>query len=320
VKLLIAVWVAPQEPYPELYANGPRKTWMLDLPPDVKVIAVSGKKLSKVRKIFSDLNDQLRFAGPGKNDVGTVDYASFPQKSLQVILRKVHAGNVGIASAASNRVLRGLIRVASLAIAGWGQSIASWRKNRLRRNFVFRDNHLLFDRPATMANLTVITLDFLNWFLKQTDFAGVLFTTTGAYVRADALQSFVKNLNDDVDMATSSALSGEEEFFISGFAVYITRKGARKILESGGFDHSLLNDVALTKWVKQNDCELVRLPVLWQTNPEFERYIGTELSRSGYAVVRCTDHWDRSSETRLMHRLHSNLHSTGTQNVDISGT
>jgi len=318
VKLLIAVLVAPQEPYPELYANGPQKTWMLDLPPDVKVTAVSGKKLSNVRKIFSDLSEQLRFAGPGKNDVGTVDYASFPQKSLQVILRKVHAGNAGIASAASNGVALVLIRVAKLAIAGWGQSIASWRKNRLRKNFVFRDNHLSFDRAATLSNGTAMTLDFLNWFLKQTDFAGVLITTTGAYVRVDALQSFVKNLNDDVDMATSSALSGEEEFFISGFVIYLTRKGARTILNSGGFDHSLLSDVALTKWVKQNDCQLVRLPVLWQTNPEFERYIGTELSKSGFAVIRCTDHWDRSSETRLMHRLHSNLRSPGTQNVDIS--
>lgn len=318
MKLLIAVWVAPQEPYPELYAKGPQKTWMLDLPPDINVIAMSGKKRSNVRKIFSDLNDQLRFAGPGKNDVGTVDYASFPQKSFKVIMRKVDTGNAGIVSAASNRIARGLIKVARLAIAGWGHSITSWRKNRLRKNFVFRDNHLSFDRAATMSNITALTLDFLNWFLKQTDFAGVLITTTGAYVRVDALQNFVKNLNDDVDMATSSALSGEEEFFISGFAVYITRKGAKTILESGGFDHSLLVDVALTKWVKQNDCELVRLPVLWQTNPEFEHYLGPELSKSGFAVIRCTDHWDRSSEARLMHRLHSNLHSPGTQNVDIS--
>ncbi len=310
MNLLIAVWVAPQEPYPELFANGPQQTWLRDLPPGVQAISVGGKKLSKGRRTFSDFRDQLRFAGPKESKVGTVDYDSFPQIVFRATLLKLHHNDHEKLLGFSKRVLQKILLATEMLITCYEQNVTSWRKNRIRSNFEFNDGHLTFDRAASISNSSALMLDFLNWFIKQTNFDGVLVTSTGAYVRPGVLLSFSEGLDPNIDMAISSAIPDSENSVISGFAIYFTKKGATAILRTSGLDHSLLNDVALSDWVRKYECRLTELPVLWPTNPDFTHYSKSGLSKSDFAVLRCTNHWDRGSETQLMHQFHSQLHNS----------
>ena len=132
----------------------------------------------------------------------------------------------------------------------WESALASLIKNRRKAECSFFESRIMINRLNTISSTSALTLDVLNWFVEESDYDGVLITTTGAYVDLEAFRAFALSIPDISVIASAIPIGAKRNSEMSGFGTYYSKKVARKILSECNLDHSLPNDTALSKWTE----------------------------------------------------------------------
>jgi len=307
MKLLVIVWVAPQDPYPQLYLLGASSTWMKGEIEGVDVISGSGNPLNSFRRIKVDLREQLRFSGSSTSKVGTVNYEGSLQRKFDQFIEYAHGPLERFSNKFTKLMAEVTLRLARQLSMYWERALPSLIKNRRRARCSFFENHIMINRLSTISNSSALTLDVLNWFVEESDYDGVLITTTGAYVDLGAFRAFASSIPDISVIASARPPGAKRKSEMSGFGMYYSKKVARGILSDCNLDHSLPNDLALSKWAEANVMRIEEIPTEWDVASKINSDRSAPDNTDRIVLYRCTQHWDRNLETDLMHQVHASM-------------
>lgn len=311
--ILILVSVAPVTPYPQLFRTGPAVTWMRDTVEGVTVVPYQALPPSRWGRQVGDLRELLRFPGVGPESVGTVDRSGSLVRAYGFLQDQAKA-----ARETSGHLVRSLgqgaqksLISASRIVQTTDRLILSAWKNQYRRAVTWNDPYLRVARQATIANSMAIQLDLLHVLTRGPKFRGALFVTASAYVDQRRLKSWVEARGEGPVVGGGDALGGAGPggSLFSGFSQYLSWDVMQMMVEDCTFDHSVPNDVAITRWLTRRRLAWSDPGIEWNTSL-LERGKCPLCTDPHISIVRCTSHGDRGREAHFMKLLH-HAHADG---------
>ena len=300
------VSVAPTAPYPGLLETGPRATWMRDIVPGVSVFTYSGLPLSRSRRQLSDLREMLRYTGAQLGHLGTVDASAtllrcYGRLAATAASNKRTVPNRVVAEAARKTI----VAASSLASRSEAYLLSPIKDRRVSR-VTETDGHLLVRRANTLSNSLSIQMAVLGYLASAPPRVGALFVTSSAYVDLQRYQSWAGQKGRGVLVAGSNALAesaGDSAALLSGFCQYYSTEAIHLIAGSTGFDHSKLNDEAMTIWLTSRGIGWTDPGIVWNTDELIDGRCPLCSDPTKF-VVRCTSHGSRDREAEHMRSLH----------------
>jgi len=309
--------VAPIEPYPELFATGPLRTWVRDLDSQALFFTYSGAKLSKRQKILSDVRDCARFPMRDPAVIGTVDAKSFLLQIYSKFVRfaapdnakAMGRGQRGVLAFSRLTAIVGIRLIDKVCRAG-SQINARFFRSARTLKVTELDGHISSPRLATMTNHLRIQRDVLAYALGREDFDGVLFVTASVYMRWSRTRKWLESTLESADFGAvpirgSQELQygrGSQELQYGGTVAFFSREGARRLVAARKINFGILQDLALGRWISSHAWALTEIPMstyssLHQALPEDGTF------PEGIVGVICSNHPDRSKESGWMRKL-----------------
>jgi hypothetical protein len=212
-------------------------------------------------------------------------------------------GQPGIETYGS-KILSLATRVIVKGISVWEKSVGSWWRNHHRAKVTYQADKLTISRTSTVGNALAIQKDVTSWILQGKQYRGVLFVTASAYVEPSRLISWVHDRNALMVVGGSHALDGlaDSGMFLSGFCQYFSWDVLQLIDQSRDFDHSVPNDVAITRWLVDRRIPWEDPGIAWFAE-SVEDGTCPLCEDASICIVRCTTHGERWRESAKMKAL-----------------
>lgn len=315
---LILVSVAPSSPYVRLFDSGPRATWVARTHSDLEILTYAGLPLGFWKRSLTDLRECLRFSTLDPFLLGTVGHDTVAVRVYRTAVLKLGRG---FSVTAENQSVRKLLTFRTLAaldaaISWLSRLFRTRRLNESRSAVIQRGAALVAHRPASVSNHTAIQMDVLRYLANNFVYRGVLFCTASAYVDPHRFASWSRSMTAKKFIAGGAGpqRTHNSSRFISGFAFYLSWDLVGEILNEPNFDHSKLNDEALTEWCEIRNVEKVDLGIWWDGKSIDDGWCPL-CHHSELAIVRCTNHGARGMEALRMAKLNHH-HDGGARAAD----
>lgn len=304
----VLIAVAPFAPFPLLAERGPMRTWAKHPPDGIQVFTYSGKRPRGLLGRLHDLRESLRLLGVSPSQRG-LQFSETPffQFASRLLLPNTHwrqaQRGIRVVATIWMRLLQAVMLALMLVDRLWPTP------HQARVSIVGK--HLQANRRATPANHLAITRDCFSVLMTCPSMRGILRVTASTYVDLERFHEWRSRIQDDRGIWTLSQAQNPPDF-ISGGAIFLTPDVIRQVIRERNFDRAHLDDVALTRWWKEQT-EIVLRYLPSASLPPMSSGDAIEdcpmCLDSQLFIVRCTLRLNRREEARRMASLDHDHHT-----------
>lgn len=305
IELVLLVWVAPLQPYPRLFEDGPGATWFRDSVPGIRVLVLRGKTIPIQRRPWNAVRERLRQVGPFPVDAELAGGRTWPVRATDTVLR-VGFGSTNIGA----RVLGTLIKLLARAYILLELAIAQIRQLTVGLPSVtLEGTEVLVDRVQTLSNGQSIQMAAMKFVCDTMKPQAIVTMTTSTYVDQRRLLDWHRaSRRRNVDFACMPLIHTGRRLF-SGACSYFSDKGAKRMLHAPLIYGGIPNDVAQTRWLRATSTTWEDMPVVALTE-EAEPVKCPLCEDPNLVAVRVTSHFNRPIEAARMRAMHHD-HTSG---------
>jgi hypothetical protein len=305
-RIAVLITVAPEPPYPRLFSEGPSQTWLNDLDEYSDFYTYSGLKMSRKRKMISDLRDCIRFPGRLPQEIGTTNPDTVLMVAYSKFINATHTNRILSSDREQNKLALFIGKVTRFGISATNRVLETGSR---LNGLIFRTgrllpcnnegNHLFSPRLATMTNHTRIQRDVLSHLFREGNYDGVLFCTASVFIDWKRFRVWIEDLPINIDFA-SVRIPNSTEWSYGGTVAYFSKRGVHDFTHARNLDYALLQDLSIGKWLSASIANWSEIPSI-----KYEQYpldANTPVTEFPVAII-CTNHRDRLSEANRMKEL-----------------
>ncbi len=147
----------------------------------------------------------------------------------------------------------------------------------------------------------------INWYLKETSYDFVFFTTTSSLLNLNLLQTKIEEFDTESPLYAGQVLGGSSLKFVSGAGQLLNRVAAQIVIDNfEKYPFRMLNDAALGSLLSRQGIAPYHIPWIWIDNPKkLGNYSEDSLVNTFH--FRCKSSEMPRSDIKVMKDLHERL-------------